>query len=104
MDISKFIFQYWLQELLLLISASIGFIIKEISKQRKRQKAVENGVQALLRNELIRSYREFKTKGSLSILDRENMCHMFEEYKNLGGNGTVEKLIAEALELPTELN
>lgn len=99
----EFILRYWLQELLLLISGSIGFIIREIKRQKARQKAVEQGVQALLRNELIRCYREYKEKESLSILDRENILHMFVEYKNLGGNGTVEKLINELLELPTNL-
>jgi len=103
MGIGQFIFQYWLQELLIIISASIGFIIKEIKKQRAKQISVEKGVQALLRNELLRCYKEFKTKGSLSIMDKENIEHMFQEYKNLGGNGTVEKLINELLELPTDL-
>lgn len=78
-------------------------IIGMIKKDRKKDKAIENAVQALLRNELIRRYREYKTKGEMTILDKENIEHMFEEYKNLGGNGTVKELMDELLEVPTKV-
>lgn len=78
-------------------------IISIIKKDRKKDKAIENAVQALLRNELIRRYREYKVKGEMTILDKENIEHMFEEYKNLGGNGTVKELMDELLEVPTKV-
>ena len=74
-----------------------------IKKDRRKDKAIENAVQALLRNELIRRYREYRTKGEMTILDKENIEHMFEEYKNLGGNGTVKELMDELLEVPTKV-
>lgn len=84
-----------------------GFGFKIISnkfkQQSERQKAMENGVQALLRNELIRRYREYESKGEISILDKENVEHMFAEYRNLGGNGTVAKMYEELLELPIKI-
>lgn len=94
-----FILKYWLQELFAVICMLIGYLFKKIARLWKRQQAIENGVQALLRNELIRRYREYETKGEISILDQENITHMYEEYKNLGGNGTVKKLYDEMLEL-----
>ena len=39
----------------------------------------------------------------MTILDKENIEHMFEEYKNLGGNGTVKELMDELLEVPTKV-
>ena len=56
-----------------------------------------------MRNELIRRYREYEEKGEISILDRENITHLYEEYKNLGGNGTVEKLYDDILGLHTKI-
>ena len=70
---------------------------------KERQKAVENGVQALLRNELIRRYREYETKGEITIIDKENIEHLFTEYKNLGGNGTVAAMYEEILNLPIKI-
>ncbi len=99
----EFILKYWLQELFAVVCMLIGYLFKKILKLWKRQQAIENGVQALLRNELIRRYREYEVKGEISILDKENITHMYEEYKNLGGNGTVEKLYDELLDLHTKI-
>ena len=102
-----FILKYWLEIIFTLICTVFSVIFKKfIAKQKeqeKKQKAVEDGVQALLRNELIRRYREYELKGELSILDRENIESMFKQYQNLGGNGRVKQLMDELLELPTKV-
>ena len=72
-------------------------------KNKKKSEAIELGVQALLRNEIIRRYREFESKGEISILDKENLEEMFEQYKNLGGNGTVKKMMDDLLNLKTKI-
>lgn len=75
---------------------------KDEAAKRKEQ-AIEEGVQALLRNELVRRYREYETKGEMTILDKENIEAMFKQYENLGGNGTVKHLMGELLSLPTKV-
>ena len=83
--------------------AILGIVATNIKKNRKKEKAIEEGVQALLRNELVRRYREYEIKGELSILDKENIEEMFIQYENLGGNGTVKHLMDELLSLPTKV-
>ena len=85
------------------IGAILGFLGTKLKKNKNKDKAIEEAVQALLRNELIRRYREYKAKGEMTILDRENIEAMFKQYKNLGGNGTVEELMDELLEVPTKV-
>ena len=85
------------------LGAGVGFLSSKLKKNREKEKAIEEGVQALLRNELVREYREYKAKGELSILDKDNIEAMFKQYKNLGGNGTVKHLVEEILELPTKI-
>lgn len=85
------------------LGGMLGFLSTKFKKGRKKEKAIEEGVQALLRNELIRRYREYKTKGEMTILDRENIEAMFKQYKNLGGNGTVKELMDELLDVPTKV-
>lgn len=103
----EFILKYWLEFVFSAILGLIGLGFKTLKKrqdeQDKKNRAIENGVQALLRNELIRRYREYESKGEISIIDKENVEHMFEEYKNLGGNGTVAKMYEDLLELPTKI-
>lgn len=86
-----------------LIGGMLGVLSTKFKKNKKKEKAIEEGVQALLRNELIRRYREYETKGELTILDKENIEEMFTQYENLGGNGTVKQLMTELLQLPTKI-
>ena len=85
------------------VTGIISYTKNKISRDKDKNKAIENAVQALLRNELIRRYREYEIKGELSILDKENIEAMYKQYKNLGGNGTVEKLYDELLDLHTKI-
>ena len=86
-----------------ILGGLIGFFSTKLKKNKKKDKAIEEGVQALLRNELVRRYREYEIKGELSILDKENIESMFKQYENLGGNGTVKHLMEELLSLPTKV-
>lgn len=87
----------------LMLGGIIGFLTTKLKGVKKKDKAIEEGVQALLRNELVRRYREYETKQEMSILDKENVEAMFRQYENLGGNGTVKKMYEELLELPTKI-
>lgn len=92
------------------LGIALGFVTSKLKKnkekdekEKKKDEAIELGVQALLRNEIIRRYREFESKGEISILDQENLDEMFEQYKNLGGNGTVKKMMNDLYELKTKI-
>ncbi len=99
-EILKIILNYVIPTIL---GGGIGFILTKLKKNKSKEEAIELGVQALLRNELIRRYREYEAKGEISILDKENMEAMFEQYKNLGGNGTVKHMMDEMFELPIKI-
>lgn len=110
----EFIIKYWLEVLFGVITGIIGLGYKKLKKkqeeqdkkhkeQERKNQAIERGVQALLRNELIRRFREYKTKGEMSMLDKENMDHMFTEYFNLGGNGLMKEVHSEFLEIPIKV-
>ncbi len=111
MDITQMVISYLVTAIL---SAVIGFISTKLKnnvqkqkekdeEEKKKIKTLENGVRALLKNELVQAYREFKDKGEISILDRENLEEMFKEYKELNGNGTLAKMMNELLNLKTKI-
>lgn len=110
----EFIIKYWLEVIFTGILGLIGWSYRKLKKrqeeqekkheeQERKNKAIENGVQALLRNELIKNYREYKIKGEITLLDKENMEHMFTEYFNLGGNGMMEEVHKEFLSIPIKV-
>jgi hypothetical protein len=99
-EIIKIVVSYLIPTIL---GTIIGFIVGEIKKSKKEDKALKDAVLALLRNELVNCFRLYETKGEISIIDRDNMKAMFEQYKNLGGNGTIKELMEELMELPTKI-
>ena len=103
----EFIIEYWLEVIFTTVLSFVGWSYRKLKKRQEQQerknKAIENGVQALLRNELIKNYREYKLKGEITLLDKENMEHMFTEYFNLGGNGMMEEVHKEFLEIPIKV-
>lgn len=99
-NILQMIFNYIVP---LVLGGIISFLSTKIKNHNKKDKAIEEGLVALLRNELVRRYREYETKGEISILDKENMEDMFEQYERLGGNGTVKQLMTEILGLKTKI-
>ena len=107
MNIIKKILSYLIPTIL---GGLLGFISTKLKKNKEKEEeekkkinVLEQGVQALLRNEIIRRYREFESKGEISILDQENLDEMFVQYQNLGGNGTVKKMMNDLYELKTKI-
>lgn len=75
---------------------------EEATMQREHNKAVDNGVLALLRDRIIERYNHYMEQGYIPIYGLENVLSMYEAYHALGGNGTVTKLIEVLRELSTE--
>lgn len=76
---------------------------KKVQEEAKKNVALVEGVQALLRNEIIAKYNHYTDKGHIPIYGMENVLDMFNAYKALGGNGTAVKLVDAMRQLPTDL-
>lgn len=81
------------------LGSIMGYVSTKLKKEKEKSrleeqknKSLENAVQALLRDRLIEKYRVFKLKGEMTILDKENFDHLYKEYINLNGNGTMKEL------------
>lgn len=75
---------------------------RKLAARVRRQEAVELGIQALLRDRMIRAYNHYTEKGYCPIYARENVEELYHRYHDLGGNGTITGLIDKLRELPTE--
>lgn len=73
------------------------------AKEREHSKAVDDGVQALLRDRIIERYNHYMDQKHIPIYGMENVLDMYVAYHKLGGNGTITKLVETLRELPTEL-
>ncbi|MDE6020172.1 MAG: hypothetical protein K2H01_04120 [Ruminococcus sp.] len=77
-------------------------ILARLKRQETRQKAVELGVQALLRDRMLHSYNKYTELGYTPIYAKENFENMYQQYHKLGGNGVMTQLHIEFMKLPTE--
>ena len=74
---------------------AVGYLYKKYKQADARQKAVELGVQALLRDRIVQSYYHYEERGWITLHGLENVNAMYKEYHALGGNGTVTALVKQ---------
>ena len=77
-------------------------ILARMKEQEMRQKALEFGVQALLRDRMLHCYNKYIDAGFAPIFAKENYENMYQQYHELGGNGVMTHLHEEFMALPTE--
>lgn len=84
-----------------LVTRKIAAIRKRQEEQDTENSALKKGVRALLRANIIAIYNKYIDIGEIPIYERENLEHLYTEYKALGGNGVIEDLIEKLHDLPT---
>jgi len=80
----------------------LGMLAAQIKKNRKREKAVENGVQCLLRAEIIRQYEKNIDRGYCPLYAKEALKRGYDAYHELGGNDVATDLYHKIMKLPPE--
>ena len=93
--------QYWAVWAFGLLTGALAALWRYALAQRKRQKALEEGVRALLRDRIIQACDYYTQKKNISVHGRENIQSMYAAYHALGGNGAVTALVKDINELPT---
>ena len=98
--------QYWYDFLLGLFFAGLGLGFRWIMKTVK-QLVIENEAQktasrAMLRDRIVQAYTYFGNKECWSLQSRESTFEMYEQYKKLGGNGSIAHLMESLRTLPIE--
>lgn len=100
------IVKYWVEWLFGIVVAVLGYLIKKINARVKqassKNDAIELGVQALLRSQMIDDYNHYVEKGYAPIYARENFENCYLQYKNLGGNGVMTDIHQKFQQLPTQ--
>ena len=89
--------KWWLIWVLGIIGTGILTGFRVLYKRQKaadqRQEALENGMQAILRDRILTSYYHYHEKGNITLHGLENVEAMYQSYHNLGGNGTMTHLV-----------
>lgn len=82
-------------------TAVVGWVGGYLAHRKKKDKALEDGMQCLLRQEIIRSYENYTHKGYCPVYAREALTRGYSAYHSLGGNDVATDLFDKIMELPT---
>lgn len=86
------------------VTAIIHNLRIHLKDNDKKTDAVQIGVQALLRSQMISDYNKWTTKGYAPIYARENFQNLYEQYHALKGNGVMTDIYNKFMALPTPLD
>jgi hypothetical protein len=98
--------KYWLTAVFGVLTGALSWAAKHLWSRQKtqaaRQKAVEEGVQALLRDRIYSGYAECLKKGYANVDDIKNLECLYRPYHALGGNGTGTEIYERIRKMPAE--
>jgi hypothetical protein len=98
--------EYWLKALFGALISGFGIWgkkkVKNLESKLKEQESIKQGLQALLRSEIIREYEKWTEKNYCPLYARDNIQNMYKQYHGLGQNGVIDDLVERITELPTE--
>ena len=101
-----FVAGYWLEAICGAALAGLGILFRKTYRQLgiwvREHQALQLGMQALLRDRIIWAYNHYMEKEFCPIYGQENIHEMYAQYKALGGNGAVTKLMEDFEKLPVE--
>lgn len=84
------------------ILGALGYLWGRVKGLHKDNVAVREGVQALLRAQMIDDYNHYLEKGFAPIYARENFENCYSRYHELGANGVMADIRNKFLAFPTE--
>lgn len=96
-----FVLEYWLEVVFAAALSVLAGAYRRIRIKVREQDSIRLGVQALLRDRIIQGYYHCVKEGECDIHTRENINALYEQYRALGGNGTIEHLMHVLDTLPT---
>ena len=77
----------------------LGMRYKKVTRENN---ALKNGMQSLLRNNIIDAHDKYMKKKYCPIYAKESLTKTYDSYHALGGNGVVTKLYNDIMALPEE--
>lgn len=108
MEIVNYVSLHWIEWLFAIITgiAAFGYrsVLKKLSEEKKRNEAIAEGVQSLLRESIVNGYNKYLEKGFCPIYAKDSMKRVYAAYHNLGGNDVATSLYKKLLDMPEDPN
>lgn len=104
--IIQYIQQHWLEWLFAAVCAFLAWgyrgVANRLSEEQRKNEAISQGVQALLRESIVTAYNKYSDKGFCPIYAKESIKKVYKAYSALGGNDVASELYRKILAMPEE--
>ena len=103
----EYIGVHWIQWVFAAATAFLGYLYRRISAslhtEQERNKAIAEGVKALLRESIINGYNKWSERGYCPIYAKESLRRVYSVYHGgLGGNDVATNLYNKLLAMPEQ--
>ena len=102
----QFVQSNWLEWIFALVSFFLtvlyGNVLRHIRAEQKKNDAIAEGVQCLLRENIVHNYNKYQEKGYCPIYAKESIKRAYKAYHNLFGNDVATKLYNTLMAMPEE--
>ena len=88
--------EYWIEILLTTVTSGFVYVVKEYI-------GLKHGLEALLRNEIVRIYETYSRLGYCPSYMKENANEIYINYHRLKRNNMLASMLEEINKLPVEL-
>ncbi len=86
--------------LMILVNAIVRRTGSQARRVQTEGEAIRRGLMALLRSHIMELWERCVERGYVHIHTMEIVQDMYDQYHDLGGNGTVTKLVEDLKKLP----
>lgn len=83
------------------VGGALTYLVTAFRKTNKFIAAIAEGVKATLADRMFQAYKDHMKNGYCDFNDLRHLQQLYTQYKNLGGNGAVDKLVEDICDLPT---
>lgn len=84
------------------IIVNIQEIQKTLESQQAQNELLQEALRSTIRNDITHMYYIYKERGTIPILEKENLAFLYAAYEKLQGNSYVKQCYKELMNLPTE--
>lgn len=106
MQIIHFLEESWAELLFTAVSCIFGILYRDVKKrlndEQRRNKAVADGVQCLLRESIVSNYNKYHERDFCPIYAKESIKKAYSAYHALDGNDVATQLYNTVLKMPEE--
>lgn len=103
MEVIEYISAHWVQWVFAGLLAILGWGYRTVSArlkaEQKKNEAIAEGVQALLRDSIVSSYNKYSERGTCPIYAKESVKKAYAAYHQLGGNDVATELYQKILKM-----